>query len=111
MLRQLLDLDQEGPTESHRQRRSLRGVRWAQTQLAMYYLSVGDEPKARLIAEDMRNMTPDALSMVRDDLLQALPPHYWEIVDRGRNLHYLRDVERAQLDRFLGWLGAALELG
>ncbi len=43
---------------------------------------------------------------LRDDLLQAPPPHFWEIVDQGRNLHYLKDVERAQLDRFLGWLGA-----
>jgi hypothetical protein len=111
ILRQLLDLDEEGPTESHRQRRSLRGVRRAQTKLAMYYLSVGDEEKARLIAEDMRDMTPGALNIVRDDLLQAPPPHFWEIVDRGRNLHYLKDVERTQLDRFLGWLGAAPEVG
>lgn len=106
ILRQLLDLDEEGPAESHRQRRSLRGVRRAQTKLAMYFLSTGDEDKARMIAEDMRDMTPDALSMLRDDLLQAPPPHFWEIVDQGRNLHYLKDVERAQLDRFLGWLGA-----
>ena len=81
-------------------------MRRAQTKLAMYYLSVGEEDKARLIAEDMRDMTPDALRMVRDDLLQASPPHFWEVIDRGRNLHYLKDEERAQLDRFLGWLGA-----
>jgi len=111
ILRQLLDLDEAAPTESHRQHRSLRGVRRAQTKLAMYYLSAGDEDKARMIADDMRDMTPDALSTVRDDLLQAPPPHSWEIVDRGRNLHYLKDVERAQLDRFRGWLGAAPQPG
>jgi hypothetical protein len=107
MLRQLLDLDEAAPTDSQRQRRSLRGVRRAQTKLAMYYLSAGDEDKARLIAEDMRDMAPDTLGMVRDDLLQTSPPHFWEIVDRGRNLHYLKDAERAQLDRFLSWVGAA----
>jgi len=107
ILRQLLDLDAEVSTESHRQRRSLRGVRRAQAKLAVCYLSAGDEGKARMIAEDMRDMTPEALSIVRDDLLQATPRHFWEIVDRGRNLHYLKDAERAQLERFLGWLRAA----
>ena len=106
ILRQLLDLDADGPTEGYRQHRSLAGVRRAQTKLAMYYLSVGEEDKARLIAEDMRDMSPGDLREIRDDLVQAPPPHFWEIVDRGRNLHYLKDEERAQLDRFLGWLGA-----
>ena len=111
ILRQLLDLDAEGPTETHRQERSLRGVRRAQTKLAMYYLSAGEERKARMIAEDMRDLTPHSLRMVRDDLIHAPPPHFWEIVDRGRNLHYLKDDERAQLDLFLGWLGAGPERG
>ena len=75
----------------------------------MYYLSAGEEDKARMIAEDMRDMTPHALRLLRHDLLQAPPPHSWEIVDRGRNLHYLKDGERAQLDRFLDWLGAGPE--
>ena len=107
--RQLLDLDEERATESRRQQRSLIGVRLAQTKLAMYYLSAGEEDKARMIAEDMRDMTPHALRLLRHDLLQAPPPHSWEIVDRGRNLHYLKDGERAQLDRFLDWLGAGPE--
>ena len=72
----------------------------------MYYMSVGEDDKARLIAEDMRDMPTETLLAVRDDLVQAPPPHFWEIVDRGRNLHYLKDSEREQLDRFLGWLGA-----
>ncbi|MEJ2514882.1 MAG: hypothetical protein P8080_03390 [Gammaproteobacteria bacterium] len=104
ILRQLLNLDAEGPTEGYRQQRSLRGVRRAQTKLAVYYLSAGAPDKARLIAEDMRDMPPSLLEGVRDDLVQAPPPHFWEIVDRGRNLHYLKDDERQQLDTFLGWL-------
>jgi len=107
ILRQLLDLDAEGPTEGHRQRRSLSGVRRAQTKLATYYMSVGEDAKARMIAEDMRDMPPEALLAIRDDLVHAPPPHFWEIVDRGRNLHYLKESEHDQLDRFLGWLGVS----
>ncbi len=111
ILRQLLGLDAEGPTEGYRQQRSLRGVRRAQTKLAVYYMSVGEMDKARLIAEDMRDMPAALRDGVRDDLVQAPPPHFWEIVDRGRNLHYLKDDEREQLDTFLGWLGGAQPAG
>jgi len=106
ILRQLLDLDAEGPMQGYRQHRSLRGVRRAQTKLALYYMSVGEEAKARLIADDMREMPAELHSSVRDDLAEAPPPHFWEIVDRGRNLHYLTDEERAQLDVFQEWLNA-----
>ena len=106
ILRQLLDLDAEGPMQGYRQHRSLRGVRRAQTKLAVYYMSVGEEAKARLIAEDMRDMPMELRSSVQSDLADAPPPHFWEIVDRGRNLHYLTEQERAQLDVFLGWLRA-----
>jgi len=106
ILRQLLNLDAEGPTEGHRQQRSLSGVRRAQMKLAIYYMSAGEDAKARMIAEDMREMSPETLLAVRDDLVNAPPPHFWEIVDRGRNLHYLKEDERAQLDRFVRWLGA-----
>jgi hypothetical protein len=70
-------------------------------------MSVGDDAKARMIAEDMRDMLPEALLAIRDDLVHAPPPHFWEIVDRGRNLHYLKESEHDQLDRFLGWLGVS----
>jgi hypothetical protein len=106
ILRMLLDLDAEEPTQGYRQHRSLRGVRRAQTTLAVYYMSVGEEAKARLIAADMRDMPARLRRSVRNDLADTSPPHFWEIVDRGRNLHYLNAAERAQLDVFLGWLSA-----
>ena len=104
ILRQLLDLDAEGPMLGYRQHRSLRGVRRAQTKLALYYMSVGEEAKARLIASDMSEMPAELHDSVRNDLAEAPPPHFWEIVDRGRNLHYLTEAERAQLDVFQQWL-------
>jgi hypothetical protein len=41
---------------------------------------------------------------IREELAEESPPHFWEVVDRGRNLHYLTGPERAKLDTFLGWL-------
>jgi hypothetical protein len=104
ILRKLLNLDNDQPPQGYRQQRSLRGVRRAQTRLAVYYLSVGEEAKARMIAEDMRDMPVSVREAVREDLAEASPPHFWEVVDRGRNLHYLTDSERVHLNVFLGWL-------
>lgn len=104
ILRKLLNLDEEQPTQSYRQQRSLRGVRRAQTRLAVYYLSVGEEASARMIAEDMHDMPASVRRSLREDLAEAAPPHFWEVIDRGRNLHYLTDAERVHLDEFLGWL-------
>ena len=106
ILSRLLDFDAEEPTQGYRQHRSLRGVRRAQIMLAVYYMSVGEEAKARLIAADMSDMPAGLRSAVRNDLADASPPHFWEIVDRGRNLHFLNAAERTQLDVFLGWLSA-----
>lgn len=106
MLRQLLALDEEALTHSYRQYRGLRGVRTAQVRLAAYYLSVGEEAKARLIAEDMCSMSATMQESIRSELAKEHPPHFWETVDRGRNLHYLNEAERGQLDTFLGWLGS-----
>jgi hypothetical protein len=104
ILRKLLNLDDDQPPQGYRQQRSLRGVRRAQTRLAVYYLSVGEEAKAHLIAEDMRDMPVSVRQAVREDLAEATPPHFWEVVDRGRNLHYLTEAERAHLNVFIGWL-------
>jgi hypothetical protein len=104
MLRQLLALDEEHATRSHRQSRGLRGVRTAQVRLAVYYLAAGEESKARMIAEDMRDMSATMKASVRDQLARENPPHFWETIDRGRNLHYLSKPEREQLDTFLGWV-------
>jgi hypothetical protein len=105
MLRELLELDAEEASHSHRHYRGLRGVRKAQIRLGVYYLSVGESAKAEMIAADMADMDPDSRAEVRNDLLLQAPPHFWEIVDRGRNLHYLAEGERAYLDRFLALSG------
>jgi hypothetical protein len=101
MLEQLLALDAEEASHTHRHYRGLRGVRKAQIRLGVYYLSVGEREQAQAIADDMSDMSPEFTAEVRDDLLTQAPPHFWEIVDRGRNLHYLTEKERAYLEPFL----------
>jgi hypothetical protein len=104
MLQKLLTLDAEESSRSDRQHRGLHGVRLAQTKLAVFYLAVGEEAKARMVAEDMCEMSAKVKASIREELAEESPPHFWEVVDRGRNLHYLTGPERAQLDTFLGWL-------
>lgn len=104
ILRQFLDLDLNRPTRGYRQEGGLRGVRKAQTKLAVYYISVGEETKARIIADDMRNEPSSLRLSVRDELARADSPHFWEIVDRGRNFEYLPENERALLGTFFSWL-------
>ena len=106
ILRLLLDLDSEPQADGYQRQRSLRGVRSAQMSLALFYMSIGEEAKARVIADDMRGMPPAMRNEVRDALVMAAPPDSWEIVDRGRNLHYLTDGERACIEVFMGWLAA-----
>jgi hypothetical protein len=67
---------------------------------------VGEDSKARLIAADMCGMSVKMSASIRNDLAQETSPHFWETIDRGRNLHYLEQVERQQIDTFLGWLKA-----
>jgi len=105
MLRELLALDAEEASQTHRHFRGLRGVRKAQTRLGVYYLSEGEESKAAMIADDMSDMSAELKAEVRDELLRQAQPHFWEIVDRGRKFHYLADKERAYLDPFLALTG------
>ena len=100
ILRQLLDLDEGDTVRSKRQERTLRGVRCAQTKLALYYLAAGEVAKARLIAEDMQDMENKELADLRADMTQTPPPHFWEALDQGRTLHYLTEAERSQFDAF-----------
>ncbi len=104
MLQQLLTLDAEESSRSDRQQRGLRGVRLAQTKLAVFYLAAGEEERARMVAEDMCDMSAKIKASIREELAEESPPHFWEVVDRGRNLHYLTGPERAMLDTFLDWL-------
>jgi hypothetical protein len=106
ILRQFLDLDDAGPTRGYREERGLRGVRKAQAKLAVYYISTGEEAKARAIADDMRAEPPELLASVHEDLARTSSPHFWEIVDRGRNFEYLPVHERALLPVLFGWLRA-----
>jgi len=104
ILRQLLDLDTEEPARGSSQLRGLKGVRKAQVKLAVYYISVGAEANARMIAADMRDDPPELKRSICDDLARAVSPHFWEIVDRGTNFEYLPENERVQLDVFFSWL-------
>jgi len=101
MLAQLLSLDAEEAVQTHRHYRGLSGVRKAQIRLGIYYLSMGEDDSAQLIADDMSDMTEEARVELHNELLNQSPPHVWEILDRGRNLHYLAESERAYSDRFL----------
>jgi hypothetical protein len=104
ILAQLLELD--GPARNRPQERALRGIRKAQVKLATYYLSVGAEAQARTIAADMAGESSELLRSLCDELGRATSPHFWEIVDRGRNFEYLPQVQRAQLPAFLQLLSA-----
>jgi hypothetical protein len=75
-------------------------VRKAQVKLAVYYLSVGEEVKARRIAGELRHEQAAVLASLRDDLAGTTSPQFWEIIDRGWNFEYLPMTERALLDVF-----------
>ena len=104
ILRQLLDLDTEEPARGYSQLRGLKGVRKAQARLAVYYISVGAEANARMIAADMQDDSPELKQSICADLARAESPHFWEIVDRGTNFEYLPENERRQLGVFFSWL-------
>jgi hypothetical protein len=103
ILKLLLEVDAKSDLSSLRQYRSLLGVRCAQARLAVYFLSIGERTKAKMIADDMEALPVDMCRRIREDLMLD-PAHFWEMVDRGRNRHYLAEAERAQVDIFLGWL-------
>jgi hypothetical protein len=103
ILKLLLEVDANSDLGSLRQFRSLLGVRCAQARLAVYFLSVGETSKAKMIADDMEALPLDMCRRIREDLMLD-PTHFWETVDRGRNRHYLAEAERAQVDIFLEWL-------
>jgi hypothetical protein len=103
MLAQFLELDQ--PLRDKSQEKGLLGVRKAQVKLATYYLAVGDEAKARLIAGDMREEPAQRLAVIRDQLERVTSKDFWEITDRGSNFEYMPPAQRDQMAAFFGWLG------
>jgi len=89
----------------------LLGVRRVQVQLATAFLARGDEPRARLIYQDMAADRRERLQIIREELEREKRPSYWEFTDRGVNFAYLPPEHQAQLDTFFGWFGGDLAGG
>ncbi len=102
MLRMFLELDQ--PMRVQKQEAGLIGVRKAQVKLAAYYLSRGEEQKARRIADDMSGEPRERLEMIREQLERVKSKDFWEIIDRGRNFEFMPDEQRSQMAVFFDWL-------
>ena len=103
MLALFLELDQ--PLQVQIQEKGLLGVRKAQVKLAAYYLVVGEEAKARLIAQDVKDEPKSRLLVIRDQLERVKSKDFWEISDRGRNFEYMPPEQRAAMATFFDWLG------
>lgn len=86
------------------QDRALLGVRKAQVKLAAYYLSTGQESKARAIAADMRGEPEERLRKIGQQLEAVESKDFWEIIDRGRNFEYMPPAQREHVATFIGWL-------
>jgi hypothetical protein len=102
LLALFLELDQ--PLQMRKQEHHLQGVRKAQVKLACYYLSVGEESRARRIADDMRDEDPERLTTIRGQLEDVESKDFWEIIDRGRNFEYMAPAQRARMAEFFAWL-------
>ena len=98
ILERLLKVDEQ--PESKAEENSLRGVRKAQIKLACFYLSAGADDLARIIAHDMADEDLERLKRLRGELLAAVEPEFWEVVDRGRNFDYLPPDQREQIEHF-----------
>jgi hypothetical protein len=98
ILERLLKVDEQ--PESKAEENSLRGVRKAQIKLACFYLSAGGDDLARIIAHDMADEDLERLKRLRGELLAAVEPEFWEVVDRGRNFDYLPPEQREQIENF-----------
>jgi hypothetical protein len=105
MLRQFLELDR--PLRVSSQETALLGVRKAQVKLAAYYLSQGEEAKARLICRDMADEPAERLISIRRALESVTSKDFWEITDRGRNFEYMPPGQRSRLAEFFGWLNVS----
>ena len=107
ILAEFLELDR--PPFVRGNDKALMGVRKAQVKLAAYYLSTGQEDRARAIANDMREEPDERLRKIRWQLESVESKDFWEIIDRGRNFEYMPPAQRAHLPTFFSWLdvGAA----
>ena len=105
----LLGVDRPATTDV--QERSLLGVRRAQAKLASAYLAAGAEAPARRIWQDLADESAARLQRIRDDLLAATEPEFWEVVDRGQNFDYVEPARREALLRFLAWFPQLTSVG
>jgi hypothetical protein len=102
VLAEFLELDRPPFVRGHD--KALLGVRKAQAKLAAYYLLIGEEARARAIANDMREEPLERLNLVRRQLETVANKDFWEITDRGRNFEYMPAEQRACLATFFSWL-------
>jgi hypothetical protein len=107
-LDRFLQLDR--PLRTHKEEPALLGVRKAQVKLAAFYLSTGQNTKARLICEDMRHEPYERLTAIRTALEGVTTKDFWEITDRGRNFEYMPESQRRTLVQFFEWLGLSSPL-
>lgn len=103
LLGMFLELDQ--PMTIKKQMQGLVGIRKAQVKLAAYYLSVGQQAKAKRIVDDMRDEPPVRLALIRDQLAKVETKDFWEIIDRGRNFEYMPPTQRKCLATFFEMVG------
>lgn len=104
LLGRLLSIDEVAAREAGSK---LRGVRRAQAQLGVFFLTRGDQAHAEAVQRDMAGESPDLLAAVQRELALETRDQYWEFTDRGVNFGFLRPEERAQLDRFFAGLGSS----
>ena len=102
ILEMFLELDQ--PLRLKRQESGLQGIRKAQIKLACYYLAVGADDRARLIAADMAGEDRARLESIREQLTRVETKEFWEIIDRGRNFEYMPARQKDQMERFFAMI-------
>jgi len=106
ILHAFLDLDRPVPERSQEQ--ALKGVRKAQVKLAAYYLTVGEEPKARIIQDDMAVEPHERLRAIKEELEKVETKDFWEIIDRGRNFEWMPAAQKERMREFFTWFGDGL---
>jgi hypothetical protein len=105
ILAEFLELDR--PPFIRGQDKALMGVRKAQVKLAAYYLSAGQEDRARAIAADMSGEPEERLRTIQRQLENVGSKDFWEIIDRGRNFEYMLPAQREHLATFFSWFDGA----
>ena len=110
LLQHALEVDRDDEIRADDEER-LRGVRRAQVRLATFFLTRGDEERARRIQQDMAQERPERLAAIHEELRTEQRARYWEITDRGVNFAYLPPDRRRELDRFFAWFEEVPEAG